>query len=166
MNYLLDANTYIEAKNHYYHMDVCPGFWQWLDVQFEQDRIASVEMVFAELKTYGDDLSEWVKERKEHFIAVADEETQTIFADIAQFLADGNYNAANRDNFLGGADPWLIAKAKSTGATVVTHESMVPPESMKVKIPNVCREFGVKFIGTFQLLRILEARFILEKSGS
>ena len=162
MIYLLDANTYIEAKNRYYQMDICPGFWQWLDLQFEQGHVASVEMVWDELKPYGDELSDWVKERKAHFYNEADDETQTIFADIAQHLANGGYNAANLDDFLGGADPWLIAKAKSIGATVVTHESLVSADSRKVKIPNVCRDFAVEFIGTFELLRLLKARFVLE----
>ena len=30
MNHLLDANTLIEAKNRYYGMAICLGFWQWL----------------------------------------------------------------------------------------------------------------------------------------
>lgn len=143
-------------------MDVCPGFWHWLDVQFEQGHVASVEMVFGELKTFGDELSDWVKERKAHFYNEADEETQVFFAEIAQYLADGEYNSANLDNFLGGADPWLIAKAKSMGATVVTHESLVSEKSKKVKVPNVCNDFAVEFIETFELLRILDARFVLE----
>jgi len=33
----------------------------------------------------------------------------------------------HKDNFLGGADPWLIAMAKVSGAKVVTHEEPVPP---------------------------------------
>ena len=30
MNYLLDSNTLIEAKNRYYQMRVCPGYWAWI----------------------------------------------------------------------------------------------------------------------------------------
>jgi hypothetical protein len=30
MAYLLDANIFIEAKNHHYGFDLCPGFWDWL----------------------------------------------------------------------------------------------------------------------------------------
>ncbi|MFS2059288.1 DUF4411 family protein [Kosakonia cowanii] len=28
MRYLLDANTYIQAKNQYYGMDICPAYWK------------------------------------------------------------------------------------------------------------------------------------------
>ncbi|WP_448218276.1 DUF4411 family protein [Endozoicomonas sp. 2B-B] len=31
MQYLLDANTFIQAKNQYYAMDICPGYWDWLE---------------------------------------------------------------------------------------------------------------------------------------
>ncbi|HDG1674842.1 TPA: DUF4411 family protein [Kluyvera cryocrescens] len=27
MRYLLDANTYIQAKNQYYGMDICPAYY-------------------------------------------------------------------------------------------------------------------------------------------
>lgn len=29
--YLLDANTYIQAKNLHYQMSFCPAYWDWLD---------------------------------------------------------------------------------------------------------------------------------------
>lgn len=38
--YLLDANTYIEAKNRYYQMSFCPAYWDWLDQQFELGTLA------------------------------------------------------------------------------------------------------------------------------
>ena len=30
MIYLLDTNTLIEAKNRYYSMTICPGYWSWI----------------------------------------------------------------------------------------------------------------------------------------
>ncbi len=163
MNYLMDANTYIQAKNEYYNMDVFPGYWVWLDTQFELGNIASVSMVYNELISYGDKLSSWIKLRKEHFIDVSDDDTQTVFGDIMSFISDGDYTVKDRDVFSSGADPWLIAKASVINATVVTLESMVPGNSKKVKIPNICKQFDVEFINTFRLLRLLEARFLLEK---
>lgn len=65
------------------------------------------------------------------------------------------------DEFLGGADPWLIAKAMTINATVVTHEQLNPAARRKFLIPNVCQRFGVRFVDTFELLNALEARFVL-----
>lgn len=61
MIYLLDANVYIEAKNRYYRMTVCPGFWDWMDLQFASGQVSSIRMVFDELSKNDDALSEWVK---------------------------------------------------------------------------------------------------------
>ena len=66
------------------------------------------------------------------------------------------------DEFLGGADPWLIAKAMTMNATVVTHEQLNLAVRRKFLIPNVCQHFGVLFIDTFEMLNALEARFVLE----
>lgn len=164
--YLLDANTYIQAKNEYYQMEVCPGYWTWLDSQFEAGCINSISLVYDELKSFGDELSSWVKERKEQFLDVADDETQARFTEIAQHVAElQNLKPGNLENFLSGADPWLIAKARSIGAVVVTHEALAPESARKIKIPNICRKFGVDYLNTFQLLKQLEACFILKQDA-
>lgn len=164
MNYLLDANTYIQAKNEYYHMAVCPGYWDWLDQQFASNNLASVSLVYDELKSFGDELTEWVKERKAHFLTISDDPTQERYAEIANYVAAiEGLRAGSLEDFLQGADPWLIAKAKEMGAVVVTQESLAPAGTKKIKIPNVCQEFGVEYINTFQLLQSLRARFVLER---
>lgn len=161
MRYLLDANTYIQAKNHYYGMDVCPAYWDWLDLQYESGILASIDFIRRELKDGDDELAKWVSDRPEHFIDNDDLDTQNIIRLIAQNVMAGDYNHANRDNFLDKADPWIIAKAKSMGATVVTQESLVGPDSKKVKVPNICQLLDVPYINTFQLLRNLEARIVI-----
>lgn len=163
MKYLLDSNTYIQAKNFYYGMDICPAYWDWLDYQFQLGLVASVQMIGKELKDGHDELAAWAKARPEHFIDNDDTETQSVFSEIVQSVATGDYNAGNRDNFLAKADPWLIAKAKTLGATVVTHEALLAPNTKKVKVPNICRQFGVPCLDTFQFLRELNARFVLER---
>lgn len=161
MRYLLDANTYIQAKNQYYGIDICPAYWDWLDLQFEQSIIASVDMIGRELKDGADELAEWAKARPNHFIKNDDDATQKIFAQIVQTVMAGDYNPGNRDNFLAKADPWVIAKAKTIGATVVTNEAFVDVNARKVKVPNICKQFNVPCMNTFQFLRELKARFIL-----
>lgn len=161
MRYLLDANTYIQAKNQYYGMDICPAYWAWLDQQFDQGLIGSVDMIARELKEGNDQLADWVRERPTHFIENDDMDTQAVFAQIVDVVMNGDYNPGNRDLFLAKGDPWIIAKASVMGATVVTHESRVAPETRKVKVPNICQQFEVPCMDTFQFLRELEARFVL-----
>ena len=145
-------------------MDFCPAFWDWLEQQYALGVIGSVDMIYRELHDGDDELAEWVSERRHHFIANDDTQTQEHFAQIVSNVMAGNYNPANREQFLDKADPWLIAKAKTLGATVVTHERLVDdPKNRKVKIPNICKEFGVSCIDIYELLRTLKARFELSR---
>ena len=161
MIYLLDANTYIEAKNRYYDMEFCPAYWDWLDKQFTKGLAGSIDMIGRELKEGNDDLAEWVKARGVQFIPNDDDATQTSYIDIVQFVMAQDFSPANRDQFLAKADPWLIAKAKTTGATVVTHESWLSDATKKVKVPNICKQFDIRCIDTFTFLRETQAKFVL-----
>ena len=48
--YLLDTNVFIQAKNLHYGFDFCPAFWDWLVVQNEAGKVASIEKVGDELR--------------------------------------------------------------------------------------------------------------------
>lgn len=157
--YLLDANTYIEAKNRYYQMSFCPAYWDWLDQQYQS---ASVSSVYDELANKGDELSAWVQPRRGQFHPVSAENIQIKMAEVAQYVANlPNKNQKSIGDFLSGADPWLVAKASLTGEIIVTHEVAVDANSKKVKIPNICNHFEVSYINTFELLNELDAQFML-----
>jgi len=128
VKYLLDSNTYIQAKNQYYGMGFCPAYWDWLDACFEAGEVCSIEFIGSEMQSGNDDLAAWVKARPAHFLPHDDEMTQTVYADIVNFVMSQNFDAAPRDFFLTKGDPWLIAKAKVLGASVVTNEATVAPE--------------------------------------
>lgn len=163
MSYLLDANTFIEAKNTYYHMAICPGYWRWVEAQSLVGDVASVESVRDELLQGNDELEAWAKANKEVFLPVSDDPTQQAFVQVAAF-AEGAAKAMKPgvlNEFLAGADPWLIAKAISTGGVVVTHEKRDPNIKRKLLIPNVCDHFDVRCINTFDLLLKLKAEFVL-----
>lgn len=163
MNYLLDANTFIEAKNSYYHMEICPGYWRWIEMQSLVGDVASIESVRDELLKGDDELEVWARENKGVFLSVSDEHTQEAFAQVAIFAeaAAQAMRPGVLNEFLAGADPWLIAKAISTGGIVVTHEKRDPNIRRKLLIPNVCDHFDVRCINTFDLLLKLKAEFVL-----
>lgn len=161
--YLLDANTYIEAQNRYYNASFCPAYWDWIDHQFTKGNLNSIMPVFDELSGYGDDLSKWVKTRRHHFIDVSPAAVQTKFAEVVTYVSGLQKPHANVADFLSKADPWLIAQAAVSGATVVTHEVSVDSHSKKIKIPNVCNDFNVSHMNTFDLLKSLAVVFTLKK---
>lgn len=157
--YCLDANVFIQAKNGPYGMDIVPSFWQFLDDQADAQAISSSKEVYEELANGDDDLAIWAKDRKDGGMFVEpDEKIQAVFADIADVVFERHANHQARP-FLDGADPWIIAQAKVEGAVVVTHEKLVTDRSAKVKIPNICVLFEVKYVDTYEMLRELGARF-------
>ena len=158
----MDSNTYIQAKNYHYNMSFCPAYWDWLDQQFAIGEVASIQIVYDELVYGSDELSDWAKERKEQFISVSDEQTQEKYIEIVNFVMSmEGKRQQHKDTFLEKADPWLIAKAMTTNATIITHEVLDPPNSTRVKIPNICEVFGVDYMSTYKLLENLEAKFAL-----
>jgi hypothetical protein len=88
-------------------------------------------------------------------------QTQTNLADIVVWVMSQPFKDSAQRHFLSGRDPWLIANARTIGATVVTQETFDATSRKKVKIPNVCRAFGVTPINTFDLIRVTGAAFTL-----
>lgn len=163
MKHLLDANTLIEAKNRYYGMAFCPGFWQWLLLQNQALELASITSVMDEIAKGKDELAQWTAENPAFFHAISDDQTQAAYIDVAAHVAQQapKMKVGALEEFLSGADPWLIAKALSTGATVVTHEVLNLEVKRKFIIPNVCEHFQVPYMNTFELLHRLDAKFVL-----
>ena len=160
MQYCLDANIFIQAKNFYYHFDICPGFWDWLDQQ--TGTIGSIIPVCEELVAGNDELKPWAKDRKEtgFFADNTDPAVQEVFRTIAVYV-DSQYETHQAGKFLDGADPWLIAYARVQDCTIVTSERLAPGAKI-VKIPNICEEFGVDYTDCFTMLKRLNARFVLD----
>lgn len=153
--YLLDSNVFIQAKNQYYSFETFPVFWDWLDVEENQGHIAFIQLICDELLKGNDRLAEWARERKNSgwFLPNTDTELQEFFPQIAEWVMKQPFRHTAKLKFLDEADPWLIAKAKVIGATVVTLEAYKPDTKRKVEIPNVCRAFDIPYITTFELLR-------------
>lgn len=153
----LDTNVFIGAARGPYGFDIAPGFWVFLDEMVGQRRIASPQMVYRELTAGEDQLATWVKDRRTSGLFIEPDATvQVRFGEIATYVYN-QYDAVNAGRFLEVADPWLIAHASVQGGTVVTLETLVPPNAKKVKIPNVCNQFAVRWTNTYQMLRDLGA---------
>lgn len=161
--YYLDANIFVEAKRFTYPFDIFPGYWEWLDQQFEEGVISSIKPIYDELKDGNDILAQWAKDRKDSgwFGPVDDADTQSRFAEIATWAMGQTqkFKQAAIDEFLSVGDSWLIAKAYSTGATIVTHEKFDMNCRRKILIPVVCREFNIPYIKNLELFRAVGAQF-------
>lgn len=154
-------NSFIQAHKTYYGMVICPGFWEWILHSNNKD-ISSIKFVQSELEKGDDELAEWTKDNSHIFLPVDDESTQKAMAQVVNYVSSlPNLKVGAVDQFLKGADPWLIAKAISSGVIVVTQETLDLNAKKIIKIPNVCQHFGVSYINTFELLHILQAQFVM-----
>lgn len=162
--YVLDANAFIEAENKFYTPNLCPGYWKALIVQHENGRVFSIDKVLKELTDKGDWLSDWAtdtvpatffRKTQDQAVVKAFQAMVTWVNSVPQFMP------AAKAEFAAVADGWLIAFAKVNKLIVVTHEEYAPDAQRKVPIPNVCLEFNVECVNTFEMLEDLGVRFIL-----
>jgi uncharacterized membrane protein (DUF441 family) len=57
------------------------------------------------------------------------------------------------------ADAWLVSFALKHGLTIITHEVSDPLIKRKIKIPDVCKQFGVKYMNTIEMFRTIKENF-------
>ena len=161
MAYCLDADTLIDAKNHYYGMDFCPAFWQWLDVQADAGQVVSIVEVATELEPFGGPLKAWGEARKGPLFKGLDAKVTHWIAELAEWTMQQNFLESAKNEFLASTDLKLIAYAKTHDHILVTRE-VHEASRKKVKIPTVCKVFNVRIVRTHDMLRNLNARFVLE----
>lgn len=164
--HVLDANVFIEAHQTYYAFDICPAFWVALVRQHNARRVCSIDKVKAELGAVNDQLSKWVKNKTPDtfFKGTADKKVSDAFTEMVNWVQnEQQFTPQAKAEFASVADGWIVAYGKVNGLVVVTHEVYAPDKKSKVKIPNVCIEFDVKYCNTFEMLRNLKEQFVLKK---
>lgn len=140
MIYLFDTNSLGVLKNFY--PDTFPQFWVDFEGAVAAGEIQSVEEVRNECAQRIDSghIAEWIDDHGPLFGGPTEDE-MTIVAEI--FAVPHFQQLVSQDVLLRGgfvADPWLIARARRLGGTVVTEERLKPHAA---KIPNVCGHFGI-----------------------
>lgn len=163
----VDCNVFVQAKNLYYAFDLAPGFWQKIMECSKSGQICCPMMVYTEIAKGGDDLTDWANTAKSlGFFSEPDKSVQQQFSRVATHVTtNGKYHSAQGSLFMKGADPWVVAAAMANGGTVVTQEKLVGPDSTKVKIPNVCKEFGVPYINSYEMLRRVKMELHQKDNG-
>jgi len=160
MNYLLDANVFIQAKNLHYGFDFCPAFWDWLIENNRTGKVFSIEKVGDELEAGNDALATWAEERGSEFFLGPDTLTAREFANVSSWATGQNYEPAAVNTFLQIADYYLVTHALAHGFIIITHE--IPASTTKkIKIPNACIGLRIKFMSPYEMLRRERARFVL-----
>ena len=168
--YTIDADVFITAKNRYYAFDICPAFWESVILRHNDGRVCSIDRVKGELLTgrKTEDLVVWVKDEvpESFFEGVDDEAIAVKYSQIMLWAQrHQQFTDAAKAKFATGADGWLVAFAFVRRAIVVTNEQPAPDSKHEIKLPDVCKQFGVEYRDTFQMLRDLAVRFGLDNGA-
>jgi len=140
MIYVLDTNSLSVFKNYY--PSRFPSLWTNLDAMAAGGTIVSVREAFNELQndnrvTF---IQEWATRHKAIFATPTNAELRIV----SQILAIPHFqNVIGSKALLKGtpvADPFLVASAAVSSATVITEEAHRPNAA---RIPNICDHFGV-----------------------
>jgi len=161
--YLLDTNIFVEAYKRYYAFDIAPSFWTALKSKAELGYVRSIDRVYDEINSYGEDdqLKIWVNNEfeTEWFISTDNEVILEAYSDIINWVfGQAQFKEAAKAEFATVADGWLLACAKANSQIIVTHESFNRDVRKRVPIPVVCEQFNIPYINTFDMLRRLNVR--------
>lgn len=141
--YVLDTNV-ISALHRNYYRKRFVSLWTQFDHLVANGKITSTREAYHELHdgVAGDD-TEWANTNATLF-AVPDAKEAAFVAQIYS-VAHFQANIEKQKLIRGGrnADAFIVARAHSLGATVVTMERLKPHA---VKIPNICDHFEVPYL--------------------
>lgn len=158
--YLIDTDVFIQAARLHYAFDLVPAFWDSLVRLAEDGTIRSIDRVKQELGRGKDELAEWANTQfADAFFSTDEADVIESYGKIMTWVqGQAQFLDAAKAEFAGGADGWLVAYATVKGLVVVTHEQPAPDARRRVKIPNVCEAFDVRYVDTFVMLRELGVR--------
>lgn len=153
--YLLDSNVLITAHRTLYPFDIAPGFWEQL-IDKASNKIIIIEKVSEEILRGEDQLTAWYLENKDKINILGIPEAKVIesYGEIINRINDNDqYKEAAKQEFATVADSWLCAYGYAYNYTLVTNEKYSSNVKKRILIPNICKEFNIKYIDLLEFMR-------------
>lgn len=163
--YVADSNFFIQAHRMHYPMDIMPTFWRQVKALADAGTLVSIDKVRDEIYRNKDGLTDWCFTNLHDGFFVDTESAILQYIEVVEWANSrrGHYKPTAIDEFLNAdeADAWLVAYALSNKNqhVLVTHETRQPQRTSKIKIPDVCEPFGVRYLNTITMFRELGVRF-------
>jgi len=161
--YVVDSNFFIQAHRALYPLDVALGFWDKVKQLADSEVIESIDKVKNEIYKNEDDIKAWCVNNLPTDFFKGTETLINEYTQLAQWAVEPRHQFKQTaiDEFLDAdeADAWLIAYAMKNNLTVITYEVSAPGSKKKIKIPDVCINFDVRYINTIEMFRELNETF-------
>ncbi len=163
--YLVDSNFFIQAHRAIYPLDIATGFWKKVKMLATSGTIFSIDKVKNELYNKNDELENWCRGNlPESFFKVSSGIIQEYSHITTWAISKADHYLPNAlSEFLDAdeADAFLVAYALSdkNNITIVTQEVSQPNRKNRIKIPEPCNEFDIKYINTIEMFRQLGETF-------
>jgi len=162
INYAVDTDVLITLmRYHPQDKPVYQAIWDEIESLIKQKNIFSTMEVYKEIIKYSgksDQLKKWAISHKKRFFILPDKETYQLARDIVKRFPD----LVDKKKLQTGepdADPFLIALAKSEGATIITQERKDLPN----RIPMVASHYRVKSIDLYEFFEERKLKFVKEQ---
>lgn len=152
--FVVDANVFIDFSR-YYPPDIAPTFWPQLLERAVAKQWLSIDRVHVEINRKEDWVSRWANDNDEFFVSTERNDVATEYRRIQEWATHEDYTQAAQDELGRAADGWLVAYAVAEDLRVVTNEVAEPSRRTNVKIPDVCKEFGVDCVDMLGMMRAL-----------
>jgi hypothetical protein len=165
IQYAVDTNVFIEAKNRYYPFDMPPGRWFWdlMDRAATAGIVGSAKRMREELLPANDELTAWAKSHDDSVWIPPDTSVLDNVRKLVTWAQDrvgprpGDLLQAAVDEFARG-DVFLVATAAAKDLVVVTHEQSSPAARRRIMIPDACDHAGVHCVDPWTMLKDLDGR--------
>ena len=164
--FIVDSNFFIQAHRSIYPLDIAQSFWTKIKNLANNGTILSIDKVKKEIydnSSHEDKLKIWCKANLPNGFFI---DTDTVLQNYITIVnwtksMSHHYTTNAIQEFLETdlADPWLIAFAMSNNWTIVTYERSEPNRKNRIKIPEVCNQFNVRYVNTIEMLRELNENF-------
>lgn len=159
MIYILDTNIFRKLLDHFPRKGATfEKIWKSLDDGIENGSYISVDECYNELTCHFNENNSnyrWLFDRRTMFQNPTNQESifmKKLFQDNK--MQDSIHSRNILEN-RPSADVYIVAKAKTLGATVVTCEEFKPNSA---QLPNICAKTGVSCIGYDDFMAILTER--------
>jgi hypothetical protein len=154
--YCVDTSTWIELKR-FYPAKSFPTLWNKIEQLIKSGRLISPQEVYNELSKKDDEVFKWVKQHRQLFINLNDEEQIALVSEIQKDFP----NLVDPLKETPEADPFVIAlsildtknhRMFGEECIVVSQEKLKSKGSTKPKIPDVCKYYNVKHFSILDLI--------------